>query len=95
MSVAYYPGTDGQTETVNQTLEQYPCAFCNFEQDNWSEMLWMAESSYNNSLTSATAISPFYANYGYHPTTNWQTEAVARNCWSQKYVNWIRSIYEL
>ena len=27
----------------------------------------MAESSYNNSKHSATTLSPFYANYGYHP----------------------------
>jgi hypothetical protein len=70
MSTAYHPDTDGQTESVNQTLEQYLRAFCNFEQDNWSEMLPIAEYAYNNSVTSATAMSPFYANYGYHPTTN-------------------------
>ena len=27
----------------------------------------MAEFSYNNSQHSATTLSPFYANYGYHP----------------------------
>ena len=95
MSTAYHPETDGQTERVNQTLEQYLRAFCNFEQDNWSEMLPMAEYAYNNSVTSATAMSPFYANYGYHPRTNWQTEAEARNGWSQNYVNWISSVHEL
>jgi hypothetical protein len=58
-------------------------------------MLPMAEYAYNNSVTSATAMSPFYANYGYHPRTNWQTEAEARNGWSQNYVNWISSIHEL
>jgi hypothetical protein len=63
--------------------------------DNWSEMLPMAEYAYNNSVTLATAISPFYANYGYHPRTNWQTEAEAGNGWSQNYVNWISSIHEL
>jgi hypothetical protein len=95
MSTAYHPETDRQTERVNQTLEQYLRAFCNFEQDNWSEMLPMAEYAYNNSVTSATAMSPFYANYGYHPRTNWQTEAEARNGWSQNYVNWISSVHEL
>jgi hypothetical protein len=55
----------------------------------------MAEYIYNNSVTSAIAISLFYANYGYHPRTNWQTEAEAQNGWSQKYVNWISSVHEL
>jgi hypothetical protein len=40
-------------------------------------------------------MSPFDANYWYHPRTNWQTQAKARNGWSQNYVNWIPSIYEL
>jgi hypothetical protein len=58
-------------------------------------MLLMAEYAYNNSVTSAPAISPFYANYGYHPRTNWQTEVEAQNGWSHNYVNWISSVYEL
>jgi hypothetical protein len=44
---------------------------------------------------SATAMSQFYANYGYHPRTNWQTEAEARNSWSQNYMNSISSVHEL
>jgi hypothetical protein len=42
MSTAYYPETDGQTERVKQTLEQYRHTFCYFEQDNWSDILPMA-----------------------------------------------------
>jgi hypothetical protein len=57
-------------------------------------MLLMAEFAYNNSVTLVTAMSPFYANYGYYPRTNWQTEAEARNGWLQNYVNWISSIHE-
>ena len=30
MSTAYHPQTDGETERVNQELEQYIRAFCNF-----------------------------------------------------------------
>jgi hypothetical protein len=43
----------------------------------------MAEYAYNNFVTSATAISLFYANYEYHPGTNWQTEMELQNGWSQ------------
>jgi hypothetical protein len=52
-------------------------------------MLPMAEYAYNNSVTSADAISPFYVNYRSHPRTNWQTEVEARKTWLQNYVNWI------
>ena len=30
----YHPEGDGQTERVNQTLEQYLQAYCNYQQDN-------------------------------------------------------------
>ena len=61
----------GQTERVNQTLEQYLRSFCNYDQDDWAELLPMAEYAYNNSVTSATGISPFYANYEFNPQTAW------------------------
>ena len=32
----YHPEGDGQTERVNQTLEQYLRIYCNYQQDNWS-----------------------------------------------------------
>jgi hypothetical protein len=87
ISTAYHLETDEETERVNQTLEQYLYEFCNFDQDNWREMLLMVEYAYNNSVTSPTAMTLFYTNYRYHPRPNWQTEVDARNGWSQDYVN--------
>ena len=42
-STAFHPQTDGQTERVNQVLEQYLRAFVNWEQDNWVDLLPFAE----------------------------------------------------
>jgi transposase InsO family protein len=67
-STAYHPETDGQTEWVNQSLEQYLCMYCNYQQDNWLTLLPMAEFTHNNATHSATQVSPFLANKGYHPT---------------------------
>jgi len=74
MSTAYHPQTDGQTERMNQVIEAYLGSYCNYEQNDWSEMLALAEYAYNNSEHSVTKVSAFYANYGYEPRTNWSTE---------------------
>src|SRR6267154_6783693 len=63
----YHPEGDGQTERDNQTLEQYLCMYCNYQQDNWAELLPLAEFAYNNAPSAMTGVSPFFANKGYHP----------------------------
>ena len=67
MSTAYHPQTDGQTERVNQELEQYLWAFVDHRQSNWASLLPLAEFSHNNHAHSATKVSPFFALYGYNP----------------------------
>lgn len=61
LSTAYHPQTDGQSERVNQTLEQYLRIFTSYEQDDWSELLPLAELVYNNSYNESIGMSPFYA----------------------------------
>ena len=63
----YYPEGDGQTKHMNQTLEQYLRVYCNYQQDNWSELLPLMEFAYNNAPSATTSVSPFFANKGYHP----------------------------
>ena len=67
LSTAYHPQTDGQTERLNQVMEQYLRTFVNYKQNDWSSMLGQASLAYNNLEHSAIGMSPFYANYGYHP----------------------------
>jgi hypothetical protein len=64
----YHPKGDGQTEQTNETLEQYLQIFGNYHQDNWSELLPLAEFTYNNTLSATTGVSPYFANKGYHPS---------------------------
>ena len=40
---AFHPQTNGQTERVNQSLEQYLHQYCIYEQDNWDDLLPLAE----------------------------------------------------
>jgi len=61
------PKGNEQTEHMNQTLEQYLHVYCNYQQDNWSELLPFIEFAYNNAPSATTGVSPFFANKGYHP----------------------------
>lgn len=67
LSTAWHPETDGQTERVNQTIETHLRIFCDYLQDDWADLLSVAEFAYNATYHSAIGMSPFYANYGYHP----------------------------
>jgi transposase InsO family protein len=67
LSSAFHPETDGQTERTNQTLEQYLRCTVNYQQDDWLDLLSQAEFAYNNTTHASTGISPFFANYGFHP----------------------------
>jgi hypothetical protein len=42
-------------------------SYTNYAQDDWFDLLPLAEFAYNNSDHSSTKKSPFFANYGYHP----------------------------
>ena len=67
LSSGYHPQTDGQTERINQILEQYLRCFIHYQQDNWAAYLHLAEFAYNNSVHSGLGVSPFFANYGFNP----------------------------
>ena len=67
LSTAFHPQTDRQTERLNQTLEQYLRSYVNEKQDNWVQLLPIAQFAYNSVKSEATGVSPFYANYGYDP----------------------------
>ena len=71
LSTAFHPQTDGQTERVNQTLEAYMRNYCSYQQDDWSDLLPLAEYAYNSAISEATKSSPFCANYDFEPRTNW------------------------
>ncbi len=66
-STAYHPETDGQTEIVNNNMEQYLRAYTSFYQDDWVDWLPLAEFAGNNAVSETTGVSPFFANYGFNP----------------------------
>jgi hypothetical protein len=41
--------------------------FLDYNQDNWTDLLPLAEFAYNNTIHTSTNTSPFHATYGFHP----------------------------
>ena len=68
LSTAYHPETNGQTERTNQTMETYLRCYINYPQDNWVELLPMAQLAYNTSISESTGEQPAKAMLGYEPT---------------------------
>ena len=72
-SSAYRPQIDGQTERVNQILEDMLRACVLSYGAKWDECLPLAEFSYNNSHQESIKMAPFEALYGRRCQTplNW------------------------
>src|SRR5882724_1446065 len=76
ISMAYHPETDGQTERVNQIVEQYLWVYVNYQQDDLINHLPLAEFAYNNTSHSVTMVTLFFANKGFHPKLKVSLESV-------------------
>ena len=48
LSTAFHPQTDGQTERINDSMEEYLPAHVNYLQDDWVQYLSLAEFAANN-----------------------------------------------
>jgi hypothetical protein len=72
-SSAYHSQTDGQTERVNQILEDMLRACVLNYPDKWDTCLPLAEFSYNNNYQESLRMTPFEALYGRRCRTpvNW------------------------
>jgi hypothetical protein len=77
---AYHPQTDGQTERVNQILEDMLRACTIIYGKDWETCLPFAEFSYNNSYQASIGMSPFEALYGRSCRTplNWSESGERR-----------------
>ena len=87
LSTAFHPQTDGETERINQEMEQYLRAFCQNNQTDWTEKLAMAEYAHNCKEHSATKKSPFEIIHGYKPAIHpeWEkgTQSELTEIWKE------------
>jgi transposase InsO family protein len=73
-TTAFHPQGDGQTERVNQELEQYLRIFVNQRQDDWVDLLPLAEFQYNNHIHSSTQHPPFLLETGRLPRMGFEPD---------------------
>jgi hypothetical protein len=90
----YHPEGDRQIKCVNQTLEQYLCIYCNYQQNNWKSLLPLAEFTYNNALNATISVSPFHANKGYNPNLTVHSEQDLVSARAHEFVTDLDELYQ-
>jgi transposase InsO family protein len=65
ISMAYHPQTDGQSERMNQSLEQYLWIMCMNNQHTWNKWLPLAQYVRNSWPSSTTKKTPYELILGY------------------------------
>ena len=63
---AYHSQMNEQSEWMNQTVNIYLHHYVNQKQNNWIQLLSMAQYAYNNTRNEITEITSFFINYKYH-----------------------------
>ena len=92
--MVFHPQTDGQTERVNQELEQYLKMFIDHRQKQWPDWLETAEFTYNNKVHSSTKTSPFKANYRQDPRMGFEIRRKGKYKGVEKFVIRMKEVQE-
>jgi hypothetical protein len=63
-STAYHPKSDGQTEMVNQVIDDMLRMYVMDKPSKWKDYLHLVEFAYNNGYQTSLKMNPFEALYG-------------------------------
>jgi len=69
LSTAYHSQTNEQMKRMNQTLKQYLRCYINYRQNDWVQLLSIAQLTFNSTTTKVISMSSFFANYEFQ----WKT----------------------
>jgi len=94
LSMAFHSQTNGQTERVNQELEQYLRMFIDHRQKQWPDWLGTAEFTYNNKAHSSTKMLSFKANYRQGPRMGFEMRKKGKYKGAEKFVTKMKEIQE-
>ncbi len=69
LSTAYYSQMNEQMKRMNQTLKQYLRCYINYKQNDWIQLLSIAQLTFNSTTTEVISVSSFFANYKFKSET--------------------------
>ncbi len=69
LSTAYHLQTDEQMKRMNQTLKQYLRCYINYRQNDWVQLLSVAQLTFNSTTIEVINVSSFFANYEFESKT--------------------------
>ena len=64
--IAYYPQIDRQTKSINQEIGIFLQYYINYQLNNWTKWLVMAEFQYNNKKHTVIGRTLFELKFGRH-----------------------------
>ena len=76
LTTAFHQQADGQSERQMQIVAQYLHGYVNYQQDNWVDLLPLAEYCHNSTYQASIKCTPFYASRGRQPRPFQIQEAV-------------------
>jgi hypothetical protein len=84
-STTYHPESEGQTERVNQIIEDMLRMYVMDKPSKWEDYLHFVEFSYNNGYQTSLKTSPFEALYGRRHNTpvSWDNPIEPCNSWAR------------
>jgi hypothetical protein len=78
LSTAYHPETDGQTEIMNQYIDQRLRPYVNHYQDNWANMLPAMDNAQLTLPHESIGISPYQLSHGVPPRKSFDWKEPAK-----------------
>jgi len=69
LSTAYHSQMNEQTKRMNQTLKQYLKCYIYYRQNDWIQLLSVAQLTFNSITTEVISVSSFFANYEFESET--------------------------
>ena len=68
--------------------------YCNYQQDNWANLLPLAEFAYNNTPSAITRVSPFFTNKGDHLNITVYPKCDLTSTWAREFTVDLDSLHE-